>query len=413
MKARARLLVVAGALIATTAAVLARRLGPADASGLPTAIVRRGPVSLTVHTRGEIRASRTVPLVAPAAAGTLKIVSILSTGSRVKAGDVVCTFDPAEVQKRLEDALGGQLQTEQELASAEANIAIQEGSDELELLGYQMAVRRLELDAKRNELLSPVEAKSNEEALDDARLRLESVERDLALRKSGRTTGLVGTRERVRQAGQAVDEARQLLATLQLRATGDGLVVIPENTDAAGGLRVSGTALLPYRPGDVVTPGRTVAEIMDLRELEVLAHVPEGDAANLTAGAAARVTTDAGPQAIEATVKEIANLASLTPWGLRRLDVTFALGRSSVAVHPGETAAVTVAGPTLPDVRHVPRQAVMERDGRLVVYVRHGGRFEPRPVGIVRQTETDAVVDALAEGEVVALADPEAAGGRR
>ena len=57
---------------------------------------------------------------------------------------------------------------------------------------------------------------------------------------------------------------------------------------------------------------------------------------------------------------------------------------------------------------HVPRQAVVERDGKALVYVRQGAAFVATPVKVRRRTETAAVIEGVAAGNVVALRDPEA-----
>src|SRR4051812_38076220 len=67
-------------------------------SSLPTAKVVRAPLKLTVYANGEIRAGRVVTLVVPPAGGTLRIVTLVSTGTNVKAGDVVFELDPADQQ---------------------------------------------------------------------------------------------------------------------------------------------------------------------------------------------------------------------------------------------------------------------------------------------------------------------------
>ena len=51
--------------------------------------VTRGPLKLTVYATGELRAGRTATLVVPPAGGTLRLVTLVSTGNSVKTGDVV------------------------------------------------------------------------------------------------------------------------------------------------------------------------------------------------------------------------------------------------------------------------------------------------------------------------------------
>ena len=55
----------------------------------------------------------------------------------------------------------------------------------------------------------------------------------------------------------------------------------------------------------------------------------------------------------------------------------------------------------------VPRQAVVEADGKSVVYVKQDGAFSPREVELGRYSNTEvAVISGLQPGEEVALQPP-------
>ena len=85
---------------------------PDAAIATPTASVMKGPLKLTVHATGELRAGRTMTLVAPPVGGRLRIVKLVPTGAAVKKDDVVMEFDPADQQYAVEQA-------KSELAEAE------------------------------------------------------------------------------------------------------------------------------------------------------------------------------------------------------------------------------------------------------------------------------------------------------
>jgi hypothetical protein len=81
-----------------------------------------------------------------------------------------------------------------------------------------------------------------------------------------------------------------------------------------------------------------------------------------------------------------------------------------VLLRPGLLADVEIQVEKLPDVIHVPAQAVFQKNGQFLVYV-HGknGKFEPRPVQLVKQSESMMVIaSGVTAGEIVAMADPTA-----
>jgi multidrug resistance efflux pump len=79
-------------------------------------------------------------------------------------------------------------------------------------------------------------------------------------------------------------------------------------------------------------------------------------------------------------------------------------------LRPGLLADVEIQVEQLPDVIHVPAQAVFQKNGQFLVYVhRKDGKFEPRPVQLVKQSESMMVISSgVQAGEIVAMADPTA-----
>lgn len=78
-----------------------------------------------------------------------------------------------------------------------------------------------------------------------------------------------------------------------------------------------------------------------------------------------------------------------------------------VLLRPGLLADVEIQVEKLPDVVHVPAQAVFQKNGQYTVYVRKNGKFEARQVQLVKQSESMMVIKSGVEpGEIVAMADP-------
>jgi hypothetical protein len=60
-----------------------------------------------------------------------------------------------------------------------------------------------------------------------------------------------------------------------------------------------------------------------------------------------------------------------------------------------------------PQEEYLPRQALFEKDGKPIVYVKVGSRFEAREVKIKNRSESRTAIDGLPEGTEVALVNPE------
>src|ERR1017187_3421230 len=79
-----------------------------------------------------------------------------------------------------------------------------------------------------------------------------------------------------------------------------------------------------------------------------------------------------------------------------------------VLLRPGLLADVEIQVEKLPDVIHVPAQAVFQKNGQFLVYIQgKNGKFEPRPVQLIKQSESMMVIaSGVTAGEIVAMADP-------
>ncbi|MBS1854535.1 MAG: HlyD family efflux transporter periplasmic adaptor subunit [Acidobacteria bacterium] len=81
-----------------------------------------------------------------------------------------------------------------------------------------------------------------------------------------------------------------------------------------------------------------------------------------------------------------------------------------VLLRPGLLADVEIEVEKIPNVLHVPAQAVFNKGGKYTVFVQDkNGRFAPREVRLVKQSESMMVLSGGVEaGEVIAMADPTA-----
>ena len=257
VKRRIMLLIVVVAIVGIGAALIVAvpRL-PDRGSSVPTARVSKTPLKLTVHATGDLRAGRTMTLVAPPVGGMLRIVKLVPTGMPVKADEVVVEFDPADQQFALEQAKSEVAEAEQEIVKMKADGAVQKAQDEVALLTARFDVRRAELDATGNEFIAPIDAQKNVLSLEEARRRLAQLEEDVKSRAATSQASLAVVEEKRNKATLAMQRAQQVIDSLVLKAPLDGVVSVKENRDAAGGMIFSGMALPEYREGDRSFPAR-------------------------------------------------------------------------------------------------------------------------------------------------------------
>ncbi|MEO7192603.1 MAG: efflux RND transporter periplasmic adaptor subunit [Vicinamibacterales bacterium] len=386
---------------------------PSAGALVPTARVQRGALELTVYMNGDLRASQQQALLAPTVGGALRILTLVDSGATVKAGDVVLEFDPADQLHALEQAQSELLEAEQEIIKRRADTDAQVARDKVALLGAQFDVRRTELDAAVDRDLIPGNVYQVRQAsLQEARRILTQTQQDITSRGTVNQAGLSVLEERRAKAMVTADRARQNIDNLVLKAPIDGIISVRENSDAAGGVFFSGMTLPQYRVGDTVSSGRTVLDIFDVSQMEIRAAVNEQDRANLAAGQAARVESNAAPGvALTAKITAIAGLGRPDENGgpLQSFQVTLQLDRADPRMRPGTSVKLIIQGQRLDNVLLLPRQTVFEKDGKSVIYERTAAGFEPRSVKVLNRTESRVAIDGVKEGIEVALVNPDTA----
>jgi HlyD family secretion protein len=381
-----------------------------DGNVIPTARVAQGDVPVVVHATGDFRPLKAQALVAPAVGGPMQILSIASTGTPVKEGDVIVEFDQSEQEDRLETSRSELAQAEQEITKMRADAIVQGAQDEVTLLTARFDVRRGELDVQGSELHSAIDKQKFQLTLEEAKGRLAQFQDDLKSRTASDRASLAVLEEKRNKARLQMDNAQRNIDNMKLRAPFDGLVAVKSNdmNNAAW----AGVVVPEFRSGDTVFPGRPVAEVLHQSGIELIAKVSEYDRAHLNAGQKAEVSIHAVQgKTLPATIKAVAGASRREVWAwndpTRTFDVSFDVtGSNPASLRPGLTTQVRVTGAPIKDALYLPRQALFEHDGKPVVFVRQGRSFEPREVKVSHRTETHIVVTNLPAGTEVALRNP-------
>ncbi|MGC8793233.1 MAG: efflux RND transporter periplasmic adaptor subunit, partial [Bryobacteraceae bacterium] len=294
---------------------------------VPTTRVRQGDVVIRTFARGELRPVRQVTLIAPNLFGTVQITRLAPLGAFAKEKDLIVEFDDSEVRSRLEDRELELQQIEEQIKKAQADLAIRNNQDQVDLLKARYSVRLAELEVRRAELKSAIDAKKDLLTLEEARRRLKQLESDIKSRLEQAEAEIAVLRERRNRALLEVRRERQRLMQVKLLAPMSGLVAIRQSRPM--GMYFPGMQLPDYREGDQVFPGTPVADVLDLSEMELVAKVNEIDRANLQEGQEAIIRLDAVPDKVfHGRIKSMSGTASANVWAgdpTKRFDVVFSV----------------------------------------------------------------------------------------
>lgn len=394
------------ALIAWGGLRLAHSVSAAQpALTLPATTVKRGDVTITVNARGELAGGNSEMLMAPMIGGTdLAITSLRSPGELVKEDDVVVEFDTTEQDFKLREAEADLAEAEQQVAQAEADAQAKDEENRYALLQAKTQVVVAELETRRNPIMAAIVARQNTLALDAARDKLMQLERDLASRQATTQAGVAIQQAAHNRAKVAADTARRNIESMTLKAHSAGYVNVQQNTSQ--NFMFWGMQLPIFQVGDTVRSGMPVAQIPDLKNWEVTARIGELDRGHLTPGEKVDVAVIALPgKSFTGHVKDMGGTGG-PPWD-RHFDCKIALESPGSDLRPGMSTRIVITTGVLRNALWVPSQALFESDGRAFVYKQSPAGFTPHDVTLVRRSESQVVLTGVAEGEVVALANPD------
>lgn len=293
---------------------------------IATAKVRQGEIVVRTFARGELRAVRSATLTAPNLFGTVQVTKLAEIGSFAREKDLIIEFDDAELVSSVEEKQLEIDQIDEQYKKSEADLAIRNNQDQVELLRARYSVRRAELEVKRNELLSPIDQKKNQLNLEEAKRRLVQLQSDIKSRQEQAEAELAVLRERKQKALLEMARARARLSQVKVLAPMSGLVAVRQNTASRFGF---GFDVPDIREGDQVQPGMPIADVLDLSELEVVARVGELDRANLSENQEVILGLDAVPnEKFRGKIKTMSSTASANVMSsdpAKKFDVVFSV----------------------------------------------------------------------------------------
>jgi HlyD family secretion protein len=379
---------------------------------IPLSQVKHGDLTLEVHGIGELSATHTMMLTAPAVGGgALQITKLLAGRLPVKKGDVIIEFDPSEQLYKLEQSRSELLQAEQEIIKAKADAAVLAAEDKVALLKARYDVRQAELDVQKKEIESAIDGSKHEAALTEAKRLQTELQSDVESHKASGRASVYLAQEKYNKSKLEMEQAQQNIDKMHVAAPMDGLISIQKNMDASGGFFFTGMSLPDYRAGDQANAGSAIAQVVDPSGLELTSQINERDHSNVKEGQSVTVVFDALPgRTYHGAVKRVGGMTAHQVFegntGGGTFDVTIQLADADARLRSGMTAQLLFLGDTRKNALYVPRQALFLKDGKHILYVKRGKNYAQQEVKIEGETESRAVIEGLSAGTQVAMIDP-------
>jgi HlyD family secretion protein len=395
-------------VLGIVATVLVRARLRATPPDLALTTVTRGDFVERLNIRGEIRPVKSVLVTAPGQAGDLLVVKLVKTGTVVKKGDPIATFNPIVLRQQIEDKRSELRQVEADIERTRASGKITDEQNQTQLLKAQYDVERAKLKIGDPKLMPKLDLERAQLDVQNAEQRKIEVEKRA---EAGRTSVDADVASRSRQREKVKDELERLeraLEASEVFAPADGTVQLMTNGRAPGQVG----APPEFREGDRVWSGAAIAELPDLSSVFVRAQLDEDSRGRMRVGQPALVKVDAiTDRELKASIVDISVLARVDigpnyppP---RNFDLKIRVDENDPRLRPGMSATARIEVDRLPNTLLLPATAVFDVNGRTVVYKLEGATFVEVPLQIARRShEQVAVAGGVAAGDQVAAKKP-------
>ncbi|HVR42856.1 MAG TPA: efflux RND transporter periplasmic adaptor subunit, partial [Thermoanaerobaculia bacterium] len=294
------LLALAGALSACSPGSRAQAAAASDGRG--ELRVRRGDLVDTMVLTGEIEAADGAVIAVPRLPSwQTSIRWIAAEGTEISENEPVVELDAGEFASSLDGKRSALAQAEHQFAQKQSEL-----SASLAEKKYDVERRKNDLDKAMIDALVPEDLLSRREyeerrlALERAQTEYQKADSTLEAAKTSGESDLKNLMLEVEKARRDVSVAESAIRTLTLRAPRGGVVVINEHPWEGRKLQT----------GDSVFIGMALAQIPDVKSLEVVGVLADVDDGRIAKGMPVTMTIDAFPERpFNGRVRDIAPVA--------------------------------------------------------------------------------------------------------
>lgn len=380
-----------------------------DDRGVPVAVapVERATMVQAVPVTGTLKALREAAVTAQVSARVVEVR--VREGDTVSKGQVLATLDRTELTTQADQNRAAVEAAEAHLQAARKRLQVLEmgaRSEEREIARSRLeqaeaALRQAEADLARMRRLfdqggiAKQQLDGAQTAYDTARTNRDAARQTLELTEKGpRPEEIEAARQEVKaaaagleQAGAALARAQEMLGYTVIRSPLSGVVYERH-----------------IEPGEIVSTmgGPPLLRIADLSSVYYEATVPERLAPQVHAGQRAQVMVHwDGERAFQGKVELLVPVADPES---RNFLARVAIEKAAGITMPGVYASGSIVVQERADALTVPKDAIVERSGRSLVFVITGDKAEEREVkiGLTERTRAE-ILSGVQAGERVVV----------
>jgi HlyD family secretion protein len=366
-----------------------------------TAVAERKTFIRSLRFHGIVEAVESHGVSAPRLSGEgmnqLIITKLIKSGSVVHKGDVLVEFDRQGQERVVLDKQAEYRDLEGQIVKKKADQAAARAADETELKQAEDAEKNAELEVKKNEIVSQIDAEKNQQNLEQAQATLKQLRETFDLKRRAAAAELKIVEIQRDRAQMAMRWAQNNMQKMVVRSGVEGIAVVSSMW--------KGGSMSEVQEGDQVRAGTSLLQVVDPSRMQVRSRVNQADISLLAEGQNVRVGLDAYPGlSFAGRVEGLAAVVQTSAFNRKARVGTalFSIHGTDPNLLPDLSAAVDVELTRQPDVLVLPRDAVINDGDRTFVFVRNGSSYEKREVKLGETNDVEqVVVSGVEKGAVV------------
>ncbi len=318
-----------------------------------------GDISSNIKVSGKIKPSKEVTLVSKMSGKVTQLK--VQVGQKVRQGDLLVLLDDNDIQAQIN--------------LHEASIGVSKAGQQQAIIAYQ--------EAEKN--LARMKALYAQGAIPEK--DLENAENAFAKAAASYDPNSVSTQTaaQLRQAQAQLDAARINLANTRITAPIDGIV-----------------ASVNIEAGEMANPSAPLLTIVNTDQMIVEGNLAESEINFAKLGDKVQVEVlSASTKPFDGIVENVSPIASSN---VKAYPIEVRIENSSQLIKGGMTAQITMVAEAKKDVIVVPKEAVLDKGEKFVVYVVQNNKAQERVVEIGLTTDAKAeITKGLEVGEQVVV----------
>lgn len=375
--------------------------------------IKRGNLEVIVSSKGEINGEKYTEINLPEAICNeelrvyqLKITDVILEGKEVKKGDYIAKVDEGMFGNMMQDVVKQKEVMDADMRNALIDSAVSLNARREDIANAKLDLDYLKIDLEQSKFESQAYQRKTQMQYEKGEIRVEKLKRDYQLEKNRLKMRVGRFKDRVDYYQSRIDKYKEALAATTINAPEDGILMFAK--DRSGKSYGKDSEIDIWRP--------LIATLPDMSVVVTETYIKEIDISKINLNDSVRITIEALPDKVFwGKVVRIATIGEdHQDFDMKAFKIVIRFEKSDPDMKPGMSCNNEIIIDSYTDKLIVPLKAIFPKNGKKIVYLKHGGDVSEQEIVTVAENEEFAVVENnVKEGDVVLLYQPEEFKGKK